>query len=173
IGLYLSNLPRLAFWNDMLANINPTNEPWGWQGNWTVFYWAWTVTWSPFVGLFVARISKGRTVREFVAGVLLAPSLFTLLWFAIFGWQAMLMDGIGIALRDQLGPAAGEISRSVADSIPLAMFAFFEQFPFAPFIQGVAVVVVALFFATSSDSASLVVDMLSTGSPKAGPVRQR
>src|SRR5690606_3547000 len=80
-GLYLSNLPRLAFWNDMLANGNPTSEPWGWQGDWTVFYWAWTVTWSPFIGLFVARISRGRTIREFVAGVLLAPSLFTLIWF--------------------------------------------------------------------------------------------
>jgi len=173
IGLYLSNLPRLAFWNDMLANINPTNEPWGWQGDWTVFYWAWTVTWSPFIGLFVARISKGRTIREFVAGVLLAPSLFTLIWFAIFGWQALQIDGIGLAIREQMGPQAGEISRAVAESVPLAMFAFFEHFPFAPFIQGLAVVVVAIFFATSSDSASLVVDMLCTGSDEPGPVRQR
>src|SRR5690606_15020737 len=80
VGLYLSNLPRLAFWNDMLANGTPTNDAWGWQGDWTVFYWAWSVTWSPFIGLFVARISRGRTIREFVAGVLLAPSLFTLIW---------------------------------------------------------------------------------------------
>src|SRR5690606_4181354 len=72
-----------------------------------------TVTWSPFVGLFVARISKGRTIREFVAGVLLAPSLFTLLWFAVFGWQAMQFDGIGLASRKQLGTEAG---RSAAPS---------------------------------------------------------
>ncbi len=172
-GLYFGNLPRLAFWNDMLADENPTNDGWGWQGSWTVFYWAWTVTWSPFIGLFVARISRGRTIREFVFGVLLAPSLFTLIWFSIFGWQAMEFDGIGLALRETMGPAAGELSRAVADSVPLAMFAFFENLPLADLIQGIAVVVVAIFFATSSDSASLVVDMLCTGSAKPGPVRQR
>lgn len=106
LGLYLSNLPRLAFWNDMLANTNPDNGDWGWQGSWTVFYWAWTVTWSPFIGLFVARISRGRTIREFVFGVLMAPSLFTLVWFSIFGWQAMEIDGLGVAARAALGDQA-------------------------------------------------------------------
>lgn len=172
-GLYFENLPRLAFWNDMLADENPSNDAWGWQGNWTVFYWAWTVTWSPFIGLFVARISRGRTIREFVFGVLLAPSLFTLVWFSIFGWQAMEFDGLGQAARDALGENAGEISQAVSESIPLAMFAFFEHFPMTSFIQGVAVIVVAIFFATSSDSASLVVDMLCTGHAEPGPVRQR
>jgi len=172
-GLYLSNLPRLAFWNDMLADTNPSNGDWGWQGSWTVFYWAWTVTWSPFIGLFVARISRGRTIREFVFGVLLAPSLFTLIWFSIFGWQAMEIDGIGTAARTALGAQAGSLSAAVADSVPLAMFAFFESFPFADIVQGIAVLVVAIFFATSSDSASLVVDMLCTGSPEPGPTRQR
>ena len=172
-GLYFENLPRLAFWNDMLANENPGNDDWGWQGSWTVFYWAWTVTWSPFIGLFVARISRGRTIREFVFGVLGAPSLFTLVWFAIFGWQAMEFDGIGLAAREALGDSAGQISAAVADSIPLAMFAFFEHFPFTPVVQGLAVVIVAIFFATSSDSASLVVDMLCTGTPNPGPTHQR
>ncbi len=172
-GLYLHNLPRLAFWNDMLANKNPETEAWGWQGDWTVFYWAWTVTWSPFIGLFVARISRGRTIREFVFGVLLAPSLFTLIWFSVFGWQAMEFDGIGAAARSAMGESAGEISRAVAESVPLAMFAFLENLPFATIVQGFAVVIVAIFFATSSDSASLVVDMLCTGHAKPGPVRQR
>ncbi|SFP97546.1 choline/carnitine/betaine transport [Roseivivax halotolerans] len=172
-GLYLHNLPRLAFWNDMLSDVRPDTDEWGWQGSWTVFYWAWTVTWSPFMGLFVARISKGRTIREFVLGVLLAPSLFTLIWFAIFGWQAMELDGIGAAARDQMGDAAGQLSEAVSNSIPLAMFAFFENFPFTTLIQGFAVIIVAIFFATSSDSASLVVDMLCTGEAHAGPVQQR
>lgn len=172
-GLYLGNLPRLAFWNDMLSDVEPGGRDWGWQGSWTDFYWAWTVTWSPFMGLFVARISKGRTIREFVMGVLLAPSLFTLIWFAIFGWQAMELDGIGAAARAQTGEAAGEISRAVAESVPLAMFAFFEHFPFTPFLQGFGVLIAATFFATSSDSASLVVDMLYTGKSEAGPVQQR
>ncbi|OOY08815.1 BCCT family transporter [Thioclava sp. F36-7] len=173
VGLYLTNLPHLAFWNDMLANENPDTPGWGWQGSWTVFYWAWTVTWSPFIGLFVARISRGRTVREFVFGVLLAPSLFTLIWFAIFGWQAMEFDGIGQAARDAMGDQAGQLSQAVSDSVPLAMFAFFEHFPFVHIVQGIAVIVVAIFFATSSDSASLVVDMLCTGTPTPGPVHQR
>ncbi|OCX65834.1 multidrug DMT transporter permease [Thioclava sp. SK-1] len=172
-GLYFENLPRLAFWNDMLADEDPSTASWGWQGSWTVFYWAWTVTWSPFIGLFVARISRGRTVREFVLGVLLAPSLFTLIWFSIFGWQAMEFDGLGLAARAALGDQAGQISAAVADSVPLAMFAFFEHFPFTTFIQGIAVVIVAIFFATSSDSASLVVDMLCTGTAAPGPVHQR
>ncbi|MBV7378259.1 BCCT family transporter [Maritimibacter dapengensis] len=172
-GLYFGNLPRFAFWNDMLANGNPSTDEWGWQGSWTVFYWAWTVTWSPFIGLFVARISRGRTIREFVFGVLLAPSLFTLIWFSIFGWQAMEFDGLGLAAREAMGAGVGSISDAVAESVPLAMFAFLENFPFATFIQGFAVVIVAIFFATSSDSASLVVDMLCTGKSSPGPVHQR
>ncbi|SFH17169.1 choline/carnitine/betaine transport [Palleronia marisminoris] len=173
IGIYITNLPRLAFWNDMMASYRPDTDDWGWQGSWTVFYWAWTVTWSPFIGLFVARISKGRTIREFVLGVLFAPSAFTVVWFAIFGWAAMGIDGIGEAARADLGDQAGRISDAVAESVPLAMFVFFESFPATTFLQGVAVVIVAIFFATSSDSASLVVDMLCSGEPEAGPVRQR
>ncbi|WP_299789644.1 BCCT family transporter [uncultured Marivita sp.] len=172
-GLYFNNLPRLAFWNDMLADETPNTDDWGWQGSWTVFYWAWTVTWSPFIGLFVARISRGRTIRGFVFGVLLAPSLFTLIWFSIFGWQAMEFDGLGTAARAAMGDQAGQISAAVAESVPLAMFAFFENLPLTELVQGFAVVIVAIFFATSSDSASLVVDMLCTGNAAPGPVRQR
>jgi choline/glycine/proline betaine transport protein len=164
IGLYAQNVVRLSFWNDSMARFTKEGG-WGWQGGWTVFYWAWTVTWAPFMGVFLARISKGRTIREFVLGVLVAPSVFTLIWFAVFGWSAMEIDGIG--------GSGGAISDAVADSVPLAMFQFFENFPAATLVQGIAVVVVALFFATSSDSASLVVDMLCAGDDRAGPVRQR
>ena len=102
-----------------------------------------------------------------------APSLFTLIWFSIFGWQAMEFDGLGLAAREAMGDTAGQISAAVSESVPLAMFAFFEHFPFTAFIQGFAVVIVAIFFATSSDSASLVVDMLCTGTPTPGPTHQR
>ncbi|MGF1551365.1 MAG: BCCT family transporter [Paracoccaceae bacterium] len=173
VGIYLGNLLPIAFWNDLLAEYSPGEGGWGWQADWTVFYWTWTVTWSPFIGIFVARISRGRTIREFVLGVLFAPSAFTLVWFAIFGWSAMQIDGIGPEAREALGDQAGQLSRAVADSVPLAMFAFFEHFPATTLIQGLAVVIVAIFFATSSDSASLVVDMLCTGDADAGPVHQR
>lgn len=172
-GLYITNLLPMAFWNDTLASYSSDGGAWGWQGSWTVFYWAWTVTWSPFIGIFVARISRGRTIREFVLGVLFAPSIFTLVWFAIFGWSAMEIDGIGADAREAMGAQAGVLSDAVGESIPLAMFAFFENFPAATLIQGLAVVIVAIFFATSSDSASLVVDMLCTGSADPGPWHQR
>ncbi|PYG01885.1 choline/carnitine/betaine transport [Georgenia satyanarayanai] len=164
IGLYAQSIIPLSFWNDAMAPYTD-EEGWGWQGGWTVFYWAWTVTWAPFMGIFVARISKGRTIREFVLAVLFAPSAFTLVWFSIFGWSAMDLDGIG--------GDGGAISAAVAESIPLAMFEFFENFPATTLIQGLAVLIVAIFFATSSDSASLVVDMLCTGDGEEGPVRQR
>lgn len=144
-GLYIANIVPMAFWNDTLAQYQQQNGGWGWQGNWTVFYWAWTVTWSPFIGIFVARISRGRTIREFVLGVLFAPSIFTLVWFAIFGWSAMEIDGIGADARAALGEQAGVLSTAVEDSIPLAMFAFFEHFPFATIIKGLAVLIVAIF----------------------------
>ncbi|WP_110240825.1 BCCT family transporter [Nocardioides gilvus] len=164
LGFYLQDVVRLSFWNDAMADFSKEGG-WGWQAGWTVFYWAWTVTWAPFMGIFLARISRGRTIREFVGGVLVAPSVFTLIWFVIFGWSAMEIDGIG--------GGGGELSAAVADSVPLAMFAFFENFPAATFVSGVAIVVVALFFATSSDSASLVVDMLCSGDSEGGPTRQR
>ncbi|WP_338750553.1 BCCT family transporter [Janibacter alittae] len=163
-GNYVSALPELMLWNDALANVTK-EDGWGWQGGWTVFYWAWTVSWAPFMGIFLARISKGRTVREFVLGVLFAPTIFTIIWFVVFGWSAMRIDG--------MDGSEGPISAAVADSIPLSMFAFFEQFPLTTFIQGFAVVIVAIFFATSSDSASLVVDMLCTGDGEPGPTHQR
>ncbi|WP_148863845.1 BCCT family transporter [Marinobacter fonticola] len=172
-GIYISNILPMAFWNDALAEYTHEEGGWGWQGSWTVFYWAWTVTWSPFIGIFVARISRGRTIREFVLGVLFAPSIFTLIWFAIFGWSAMAIDGIGEDARAALGAQAGSLSSAVEDSVPLAMFAFFDNFPAATLIKGLAVVIVAIFFATSSDSASLVVDMLCTGTPDPGPWHQR
>ena len=164
LGMYAQDIIPLSFWNDAMAEFT-TEGGWGWQGGWTVFYWAWTVTWAPFMGVFLARISRGRTIRQFVIGVLVAPSLFTLVWFVVFGWSAMKIDGIG--------GDGGTISAAVADSIPLAMFEFFNNFPAATLVQGIAVVVVALFFATSSDSASLVIDMLCSGDGEAGPVRQR
>ena len=165
VGIYASNILPLSFWNDSLAAYTDP-DGWGWQASWTVFYWAWTVTWAPFMGVFLARISRGRTVREFVGGVLLAPAAFTVVWFVIFGWSAMASDGIG--------GDGGPISTAVAESgASLAMFAFFEQIPLAGLISAIAVVVVVLFLVTSADSAALVVDMLCSGSGEPSPLRQR
>ncbi|WP_435202689.1 BCCT family transporter [Janibacter sp. GS2] len=163
-GNFISALPELMLWNDALSPVTK-EDGWGWQGGWTVFYWAWTVSWAPFMGIFLARISKGRTVREFVLGVLFAPTIFTIIWFVVFGWSALRIDG--------MNGSEGPIAEAVAESIPLSMFAFFENYPLTTIIQGFAVLIVAIFFATSSDSASLVVDMLCTGDGDAGPTHQR
>lgn len=159
VGVYLSSLVSLAFWNDTFADT-------GWQGTWTVFYWAWTITWSPFVGIFVARISRGRTIREFVLGVLALPTAFTIVWFSVFG-----MSAIDIELN-----GAGGLVREVVEEgdIPGALFTFLENYPLTTFVSALSVLIVVIFFTTSSDSASLVVDMLSAGHrEEGGPTRQR
>ncbi|WP_149359565.1 BCCT family transporter [Lolliginicoccus suaedae] len=158
-GTYLEWLVPLAFWTDA-SNVNP-----GWQGNWTVFYWAWTITWAPFVGIFIARISKGRTIREFVGGVLALPTAFSIVWFSIFGLSSFDIE------RNQEGTLVQEVVEE--NDIPGALFAFLENFPLTTLIASISVLIVVIFFTTSSDSASLVVDMLCTGESEAGPVRQR
>ncbi|OQO89632.1 multidrug DMT transporter permease [Saccharomonospora piscinae] len=159
-GNYLSMLVPLSFWNDAL----PAND-WGWQGSWTVFYWAWTITWAPFVGIFVARISKGRTVREFVMGVLGAPVVFSIIWFSIFGMSSINLEWSNPG--SLVGPVVQEGDTAAS------LFAFLENFPAAEFLMALSVLIVVIFFTTSSDSASLVVDMLTSGNSVNPPVRQR
>ncbi len=159
-GNYLTDLPRLAFWTDALDNT-------GWQNTWTAFYWAWTITWAPFVGIFIARISKGRTIREFVLGVLALPTAFTILWFTTFGYAAIDLD-----LRQ-----GGELSETITadpDNVPTSLFMFLENFPLAGVVSVIAVLIVVIFFTTSSDSASFVIDMLcSSDVTDDPPTRQR
>lgn len=119
---------------------------------WTVFYWAWWVSWSPFVGLFIARISKGRTVREFVAAVLIVPVVVTLVWMAAFGGSALAQAQAGI------GELAGGLS-----SVSLAMFQMLDNMPWTEISSFIAIVLVLVFFVTSSDSGSLVIDSITAG----------
>ncbi|MCE7083101.1 BCCT family transporter [Streptomyces sp. ST2-7A] len=159
IGVYLGSLVPLAFWNDAFANT-------GWQGQWTVFYWAWTITWSPFVGMFIARISRGRTIRGFVLGVLGLPTAFTIIWFSIFGLSAIDIEREGDTGLVEAVVVQGDVSR--------ALFVFLENYPLATLVSAVSVLIVVIFFTTSSDSASLVVDTLCSGDrEEPGPVRQR
>lgn len=134
-----------------------------WQANWTVFYWAWWISWAPFVGTFVARISRGRTIREFILGVLIAPTVFTLVWMETFGETATYLE------RFQ----AGGIARAVADDSAVAIFKMLELLPASTFTTSIAVVAVILFFVTSSDSGSFVVDMLTSGGHRDPPIWQR
>ena len=139
-------------------------EPRGWMANWTLFYWAWWIAWSPFVGMFIARISRGRTVREFILGVLLVPAGFTFLWMTVFGNTAIALD---------MGGAAGAISAAVEADLSTAIFRFFEYLPGTAITSTIAVMLVAVFFITSADSGSLVIDTIASGGADETPRWQR
>src|SRR5699024_10627602 len=135
-----------------------------WLGGWTLFYWGWWIAWSPAVGIFIARISRGRTIREFITGILLVPTGFTFLWMTVFG-----NTSINMIMHEGLTSLADTVQ---ADS-SLALFAFLEQFPFSFVLSFVAVCMVILFFVTSADSGSLVLDMLASGGRTDTPLWQR
>ncbi|MEG5263954.1 choline BCCT transporter BetT [Pseudomonas sp. JDS28PS106] len=139
-------------------------QPTDWIGGWTLFYWGWWLAWSPFVGLFIARISRGRTIREFVTGVLLVPTAFTLLWMTVFGNTA-----IHMILTEGVTDLATAIDKDTA----LALFAFLQHFPFSTVISLLAVIMVVVFFVTSADSGAMVVDMLASGGQDNTPIKQR
>ena len=147
IGLYLDTLLLRTF------NIY-AYEPRPWIDRWTLFYWAWWISWSPFVGMFIARISRGRTIREFVAAVLFIPAGFTFFWMTVFGNTAMYLDTT---------KADGALARAVEADLSVALFQFFQYLPFPVATSTLTVVLVAIFFVTSSDSGSLVIDTIAAG----------
>ncbi|PRQ10865.1 multidrug DMT transporter permease [Corynebacterium sp. 13CS0277] len=158
-GIYAEWLPKLSFWSDSFSN-NP-----GWQGKWTVFYWAWTICWSPFVGMFVARISRGRTVREFIGGVLALPAGFSVIWFAVFGHA-----GIDLEFNDP-----GYLTVPVVEQgdVSAALFKFLEAYPATGVVSFIALLIVVFFFVTSIDSAAMINDMIATGEENQSPTSYR
>ena len=133
-----------------------------WFHGWTVFYWAWWISWSPFVGMFIARISKGRTVREFLLAVIFVPLIVTVLWFSTFGETALYQAQEGIGA---LPEGIGEVS--------LVLFQMLENLPWPQIASGMAVILILVFFVTSSDSGSLVIDSITAGGKLHAPVPQR
>jgi choline/glycine/proline betaine transport protein len=156
-GAYLSDLVRNTF---NLFAYQKTD----WIGGWTIFYWGWWLAWAPFVGVFIARISRGRTIREFILGVMLVPTVFTLIWMTIFGNSAIDM------VLNQGNQTLGELASS---NTPVALFLFLEQFPWSNFLSGVAVLMIVVFFVTSCDSGAMVVDMLCSNGNNNTPLWQR
>jgi choline/carnitine/betaine transport len=170
VGTFVGQLPQMAARTPALGSEVST-----WLSTWTVFYWAWWISWTPFVGMFIARISRGRTIREFVAGVLLVPSTVSLIWFAIFGGGA-----IGLQRQAEVAGDTEGMLAQVVDGVPdlnfdLALFDLLGQLPVPGIIHMVlfvlAVVLVAIFFVTGADSASIVMGGLSENgaeSPRKG-----
>ena len=151
-----------------IENIIPLSNPIGredeaWMHGWTVFYWAWWISWSPFVGMFIARISRGRTIREFITAVLLVPTSVTVLWMSVFG---------GVAI-DQVVNNVGILGSEGLTDVPLAMFQMFDSLPMGEVLSMLAIVLVLVFFITSSDSGSLVIDSITAGGKVDAPIPQR
>lgn len=150
------------------ANVIALSNPHGrddtvWMHGWTVFYWAWWISWSPFVGMFIARISKGRTVREFLIAVIVIPTAVTLVWMAVFG---------GIAI-DQVMNKVGELGANGLTDISLSLFHVYDVMPFSSVLSILSVALILIFFVTSADSGSLVIDSITSGGKMDSPVPQR
>ncbi|WP_245226901.1 BCCT family transporter [Streptomyces smyrnaeus] len=160
IGAYLQNVLMLSFDTGAVHG----GEGTAWVSSWTVFYWGWWISWAPFVGVFIARISRGRTVREFVCGVLLIPTLLTFFWFAVFGGSALHRETFGN------GGLVGQDGTVGTDS---ALFQLLDTLPGGAFVAGATILLIVLFFVTSSDSGSFVVDMLASGGDPNPPVWSR
>ncbi len=164
VGQYFDSLLKVGTWAE--TYVTPENHPVNegvWQNGWTIFYWAWWISWSPFVGIFIARVSKGRTVREFILGVLFVPSMLIFLWMSVFGGTALYLELHG----------DHTISSAVNQDLTTSLFVLLEQFPLSSVTSLVGIVLVTIFFVTSSDSGSLVVDSITSGGKLDAPVGQR
>jgi len=150
IGAYLQNVVGLSF--NVTAQQGAAGEEW--QGAWTTFYWGWWMSWAPFVGIFIARISKGRTVREFVFGVLLVPTALTFLWFAVLG---------GAAIHQQTDGSGGLVGADGSVDVESALFTLLGDLPAGTVLTFGAILLIGVFFVTSSDSGSLVMAMIASG----------
>ncbi|KUF11783.1 BCCT family transporter [Pseudoponticoccus marisrubri] len=157
-----------AYFTEVVPLSNPFGrEDDGYREGWTAFYWAWWISWSPFVGMFIARVSRGRTVREFVTCVLIIPSIVCVFWMAVFG---------GTAINDMIAnPEASLVKANVIDAYKpeLSLFGMLEALPLTAITSTVAIVLVIVFFVTSSDSGSLVIDTITAGGKIDAPVPQR
>jgi BCCT family betaine/carnitine transporter len=157
------------FWDSLVAYVeylpalaNPFGrEDVNFSQGWTAFYWAWWISWSPFVGMFIARVSRGRTVREFVICVLLIPSMVCVIWMSIFG---------GTAINQVLADA---YTGAQDAELPLQLFKMLDQLPLASITSFIGIVLVIVFFVTSSDSGSLVIDTITAGGKIDAPMPQR
>ena len=156
MGNYINEFVYFSFWSEAYSGTN-------WQVDWTIFYWAWWISWSPFVGIFIARISRGRTVREFTLGVLFVPATIMFFWFTAFG---------GVAIQMELGGRSGT-DRVTQEAYGNAIFRLVEFYPLTEIVTGLLIVMIVMWFVTSSDSASFVIDMLTAGGEADPPKMQR
>ncbi len=151
---YVLDTPRLSNWIG--------RDDTEWFHGWTIFYWAWWISWSPFVGMFIARVSRGRTIREFIAAVMVVPVIVAVIWFSSFGTAAL----------EQVDKGIGVLPEGISE-VSLVLFQMLEKMPFSEIASVVAILLLVVFFVTSSDSGSLVIDSITAGGKLHAPVPQR
>lgn len=156
VGNYFIHIVGTSLWIDL----RPDSE---WQSNWTLFYWGWWISWSPFVGIFIARISRGRTLREFILYVLLVPTIINFIWFSVFGGTALYIERFG----------EGGLGEPVVENVAMSLHLLLEHLPWQTFMQWSGVLLMVIFFITSSDSGSFVDDMVTSGGNPNPPVANR
>ena len=156
LGHYFQQFIELSSWTEAYRDTT-------WREGWTIFYWAWWIAWSPFVGMFIARISRGRTVREFILGVLFVPAMLTFLWLSVFG---------NAAIHEVLGGSTA-VADAVNADVSTSLFALLQNYGFPLLSSILAIIVIVLFFVTSSDSGSLVIDIITAGGHLDPPLPQR
>ncbi len=153
---YVRNFMSISIWFDMRPGAD-------WQPHWTFFYWGWWISWSPFVGIFVARISRGRTVREFVGCVLLVPATINFIWFAVFGGTALYIENL----------EEGGLVQPVIENVAMSLHVLLTHLPWTTFMQWCGLLLAVIFFITSSDSGSFVDDMVTSGGNPNPPMANR
>ena len=151
---YVAAIPALSNWIG--------REDGAWYHDWTIFYWAWWISWSPFVGMFIARVSKGRTIREFMTAMMVVPTAVVIIWFTAFGTTAI----------EQVKAGVGSLPGGI-DDVSIVLFQMLENLPFGGIVSFVAILLLLVFFVTSSDSGSLVIDSITAGGKLHAPVPQR
>lgn len=148
VGLYLQNIIKMSLWMDPV-------EQKGWLGSWTIFYWAWWIAWAPFVGMFIAKISKGRSIREFVLASMIAPTVFSFIFIDIFGSSAITME--------RAEATKGILWKAIGENVASAVYVLFNQYPLIGIIAPLLLFVCFTFFVVSADSCTIVLGMLSSG----------
>ena len=146
VGLYFYHLPQLSLWTEAYQSTS-------WQNDWTIFFWAWWIAWSPFVGMFIARISRGRTIREFVLGVVAVPFVMTLIWITVFGNAALYEELFG----------QGGLATVSMENAAFGLFALLERYPISEVSAAIGIILVVIFFVTSADSGAYVVGIITAG----------
>ncbi|MDG2228603.1 MAG: BCCT family transporter [Gammaproteobacteria bacterium] len=149
VGSYIQNFISLS------TNLNAYSNS-DWQNGWTLFYYCWWFAWSPFVGLFIARISYGRTIKEFILGVVFLPSLIVFIWLSVFGNAAIYQEFT----------TAGSLANAINEDISVSLFIFLEQYPVSTLLMGLSLINILTFFVTSSDSGALVTAMMTSSNQK-------